>query len=668
MKVWTARISRQAGAIAAIGTAGALLLPGTAAVAGTKPAAHGRVVVPQGIGAAVMHGSKALRPAAASSSEQVSFVLQAQNLTALEARVSGGMSGGYLSVGAFASKYGLPAADITQLTTYLHTFSITTSVDADHLDLRTTGTVADYNSALGITQDEFHARAVPAAAGQPGRPAVTFRAAARPATLPTQLAPFVLSVLGLTSYPAGFSSAVHRPALAAGVTAPRSTVQKGNLKPSSFASRYQLSSLTKKGAKGQHRDIGIVTLASMRASDATHFWSKDLKIKTAKNRIALTKVDGGSGKVSNANGSGETTLDVEQSGALAPDAHIIVYEAPNTDAGFLDGFAEAASQNKASVVSSSWGESETAVTASVAAQEESSTYAQAFDEIFLELAAQGQTSFVASGDSGAYDASADVGSTDLSVDEPGSSPWITDAGGMTLTGKIPVSATRDADIKYRRAWGWDWLWPFWKLFSKPGTKTPYPSEAAFAFDNVAGDGGGYSVAEATPAYQSGAVGVSNFHAVQYLTPIDPVTTNGLTLPTKWSFTAKPAVTAGTATGRAVPDVAANADPFTGYEEYFTGFPGKDKLETGWGGTSFVAPQFAGAAAVIDSYLGHRTGFWNPAIYKFASYKHSPFSPVDRTGTSNDNLYFTGTAGARFNPGTGLGSPDFTRLADDFHGA
>ena len=58
-------------------------------------------------------------------------------------------------------------------------------------------------------------------------------------------------------------------------------------------------------------------------------------------------------------GTGETDLDLEQSGALAPGANVIDYQAPNTDPGFADAFFTAASQNIASTVSASWGESET---------------------------------------------------------------------------------------------------------------------------------------------------------------------------------------------------------------------------------------------------------------------------------------------------------------------
>jgi kumamolisin len=44
---------------------------------------------------------------------------------------------------------------------------------------------------------------------------------------------------------------------------------------------------------------------------------------------------------------------------------------------------------------------------------------------------------------------------------------------------------------------------------------------------------------------------------------------------------------------------------------------------------------------------------------------SPFTPLSAQGTSNDNLYYTGTPGQVFNPGSGLGYPDLAKLAGDF---
>ena len=53
------------------------------------------------------------------------------------------------------------------------------------------------------------------------------------------------------------------------------------------------------------------------------------------------------------------------------------------------------------------------------------------------------------------------------------------------------------------------------------------------------------------------------------------------------------------------------------------------------------------------------------MYKFAVSKNSPFTPLDATGTSNDNLYYTGTKGNIYNVGSGLGTPDLAKLAGDF---
>jgi subtilase family serine protease len=663
-------VRRRAGAALAIATTGSLLLIGAgSAVAATSSSGPAKVAVPQGISPQVLKNAHAMGAASGSTKETVSFVLKARDLSTLEARVNGGMTGGYLSVREFASTYGRTKTAISRLTKYLAKFHITSSVHADHIDVTTHGTVAEYNKALGVKQTNFEAAAVPASHGHLGRPATVFHGTTQPAMLPANVASIVLAILGLTNYPSWQSDAVHTPALARGEQP--ATVRTGGQTPADFASRYHLNTLQKAGAKGQGQTIGIVTLASLNKSDATHFWSKVLKIKTKANRITLDNIDGGAGAVSNNKGSGETTLDVEQSGALAPQANIIVYQAPNTDPGFFDAFAVAASQNKADTVSSSWGESEDAILTSIAAKTEPQTYEQAFDQVFLELAAQGQSAFTAAGDSGSYDASGDIGSTNLSVDAPGDSPWITSAGGMTLTGTIPLSDTDSAAISTRRAWGWDWLWPHFADFSDSNGK-PFTSEFAFAKAAIGGGGGGYSAFEPEPGYQK-LVDTQDYSGVEYLTPTTPKSFSGIQLPSKWTFNAAPSVTTGTNPGlsgaptRAVPDVSANADPFTGYKLYFSKFP-KDqpKLQAGWGGTSFVAPQFAGATAVMDSYVHHRIGFWNPRIYKFAASASSPISPVNTSGTSNNNLFYTGTPGTKYNPAAGLGTPDFAKLVAEYH--
>jgi subtilase family serine protease len=634
--------------------------------------------VPQGISMAGINATPVF-PVKPSTKETVSFVLKERNVGSLEGKVDAGIRGRFLSVAQFAGRYGQSASRIKALEHYLAHYGIKTTAYADRLDVTAKGTAGEFNRALSVKQSEFKAAAIPARDGQAGRPAVEFHGTKDSPLLPKTLAPFVESILGLTNYPIMGSNAVHVRTAAPKVTG--RDLQLGERLPANYASNYDLNGLYKKGAKGQGQTIGIITFASMRPSDATHFWSDFLKIKTKKNRIRLDNVDGGSGKVSDALGSGETTLDVEQSGALAPQASIVVYQAPNTDYGDIDAYAAAASQNVAGTVSCSWGESETILSVIAAAGTESSTLIQANDEFFLELAAQGQSSFSTSGDSGAYDASDDLGSTNLAVDNAGDSPWTTTGGGTTIAGVIPLAdqvtagPTINVRIKSTRAWGWDWQWPYWQQFLNfaPSTPVPFTSEANFAVNDVVGSGGGYSVDELRPGYQRAIKNLGDFSAVPYLTPTayKPAMGTKILEPTQWNVwdavtksTVAPKAIQGTALGRAEPDLSADADPYTGYYEYFTGFSG-DPLELGWGGTSFVAPQMNGSAAVIDSYLGRRVGFWNPFIYRFAASHGSPFTPVTGTGGSNTNIYYTSTKGHIYNPGTGLGSPNLTKLAADF---
>ncbi len=121
--------------------------------------------------------------------------------------------------------------------------------------------------------------------------------------------------------------------------------------------------------------------------------------------------------------------------------------------------------------------------------------------------------------------------------------------------------------------------------------------------------------------------------------------------------------------RALPDLSADADPFSGYLAYGPATTTTAMgLGGGWGGTSFVGPQLNGATAVIESVLHHRVGFWNPSIYSFAKQKSSPFTTLDQSGTQNDNLFYTGTPGTVYNPASGLGVPNLAALASDFGAA
>ena len=88
-------------------------------------------------------------------------------------------------------------------------------------------------------------------------------------------------------------------------------------------------------------------------------------------------------------------------------------------------------------------------------------------------------------------------------------------------------------------------------------------------------------------------------------------------------------------GRGVPDVAADADPATGYAVRVDG------EDTVIGGTSAVAPLWAGLVACLNQGLGKPVGFLNPTLYALTSQ-----SGVFRDITSGNN--------GAYSAGPGLG--------------
>ncbi len=625
--------------------------------------------VASGISASQLSGATVFDSTPASTPETVSFVLREQNVGSLQAQVERGVKN-YLSVSQFASTYGQTRANISALTSYLAGFGIKSDVYADNVDVSTTGTAGEYDQALSVTQNQYHVPAQAARDGINAIPAQTVHGNAKSPLLPYRLSKFVLAILGLTNYSPYGSQAVH---VNTNLVKPQSGSSNYCLAltglpdacnlPQNFASNYGLDGLYNRGANGSGQTIAIVTLAALDPGAPEYFWSNVAHIPSTGRTVTVDNVDGGPGAPSDASGTGETDLDVEQSGGLAPGANVIVYQAPNTDYGFADAFFSAASDNIASTVSASWLESETYLAASILAGQEAATYAAAFDEAFLEMAAQGQSGFIASGDWGAYTASVDLGTTNLSVGVSPDSPYITAAGGTTLpwTGTLTgPDGSATVTVPAQRTWGWDYLW-------QPVATISGVSLEESAESQVIGSGGGFSTIEPTPSYQQGVPGTHNFHAVQYLTPTDYTTVApGLVEPTEWSFNPTPGVTTGYGNGRAMPDVSADADPYSGYLLYEPSFAGVNEplLQGGWGGTSFVAPQLNGSTAVIDSYLGHRVGFWNPSSYAAALTANSPFTPLSTASTSNDNIYYTGNPGEPYNQGVGLGIPNLTKLAGD----
>ncbi len=99
-------------------------------------------------------------------------------------------------------------------------------------------------------------------------------------------------------------------------------------------------------------------------------------------------------------------------------------------------------------------------------------------------------------------------------------------------------------------------------------------------------------------------------------------------------------TGNTRTQRGVPDVAADADPETGYLVSVNG------TSTVIGGTSAVAPLWAGLVALVNQSMGGRAGFVNATLYD----NPGAFTDI-REGNNNG---FAAREG--WDPATGLGTP------------
>lgn len=642
-------------------TVGLTSLMGLAALP-TMGMADTRQTVAQGDGSAVLANADYFGDVPANTPVTVDIVMKVQHQDQLARFINDTVTPGshsyrqYMSVSDFNKKFAPDPKEVSAITDYLASYGIQSSVYKDNLIITANGTAGQFNQAFNVVLQNasYNGKKFHAPKGTP--------------KVPAKIGNDILCVLGLSTYSSFQSQAIKQPtALTEGD--PTTPVGPLNLTPADLVSHYNVQPLYDKGAAGSGQTIGIVTLAGVNPEDAYAFWA-DQNISVKANRLHVMNVDGNS-PANNPYywyGYDETSLDVEQSGSLAPQADINVYVGQNTDTGFVDAFAKAINDNVAQQISVSWGQSEPALDYYVQQQWETPEYMQSFNQLYMQAAAQGISMFAAAGDEGAYDAARQFGFTNetaipngasLSVDTPADSPYITAAGGTTLPFHFHSNTYNyDVSNNQERAWGWDYLFGY---FDQRGLNNPVGWSGRY----LAGGGGGFSHLFATPDYQQGVPGVNTYTAVKQWTPNADQS--------MLTRDATPTVVTGTGSGRNMPDLSMNADPYTGYKVMFSdpGAPGTNTGYATYGGTSFVAPQLAGLSALINSADHTQIGFWNPQIYRFAAQAGSPFNPLNTVGSTandgsgNDNGFYTGTPGTVYNQAVGLGTPDVAGLADSF---
>lgn len=258
---------------------------------------------------------------------------------------------------------------------------------------------------------------------------------AAPASLPRAIAKDVTAVAGLSTVAPESTNDTTSRAVAiagncpsAGSSTGTTPTSVGGYTVQQQATLYGLGTEWATGNTGLGQTIGVYELATYNASDVSTY---DACYGLAPG-ISSINVDGGPTQSDNANDApDEATLDVEETAALAPGAAIEVYQGTQNGAGPTDIYSEIASQDTATIVTTSWGICEA----------DTDGAAQVEQPIFEEMAAQGQTLVAAAGDDGSSDCEGVQGgsSTALAVDDPASQPYVTGVGGLAVNDIDPLS-------------------------------------------------------------------------------------------------------------------------------------------------------------------------------------------------------------------------------------
>ncbi|MGZ6366181.1 MAG: protease pro-enzyme activation domain-containing protein [Ktedonobacteraceae bacterium] len=351
----------------------------------------------------------------------------------------------YLTPDQFNQLFAPTNDQVQQVITYLQSQGMTvTSVAPNNLLIDATATVSQVQQAFNVQINTYQA----------GNH--TFYANTASPSVPTSISQLITSIGGLDNsvqYHPLYQRMIKRIQNHGSALATPS-----GFGPKDLSGAYHATPLQNAGILGDNQTVALFELDGYQQSDvAQYFQNYGLTTPT----ISNVSVDGFNGSAGQ--GAIEVELDMEVVGALAPHAHQIVYEGPNTTQGLNDTYNQIVHDNKAHIVSISWGLCEAY---SGAAE------LQTLDTIFKQGAAQGITFFAAAGDSGAYD----CGDGNLGVDSPAGDPNVTGVGGTNLQ----LNAG---------AYGSESVW------SNPSDTQRSP--------NGAGGGGGVSNTFAQPSWQTG---------------------------------------------------------------------------------------------------------------------------------------------------------------------
>jgi kumamolisin len=330
-----------------------------------------------------------------------------------------------LTQAEFAQRHGTDPADIDLVREVLSRHGIeVTEVHAGSRRVKASGTLAALAETFGASLSMVRSPHPVMPGGQ-----AEHRYRQGSLRIPAELAGIVLAVLGLDDRPqarpqfriapafsAEASQAVAGPADGS-PAAPAAPAGPASYTAPQIAEIYQFPA----GTDGTGQTIAILELGGGFASSDLDAYFSGLGIATP--TVTAAGVDGVVNEPGqDPNGAdGEVLLDIEVAGAAAPGATQVVYFAPNTDQGFVDGVSAAVHATPTpTVLSISWGDSEDAWTAQARS---------ALDAAIADAAVLGVTVCAAAGDNGSNDRVTDGANH---ADFPASSPHVLACGGTSL--------------------------------------------------------------------------------------------------------------------------------------------------------------------------------------------------------------------------------------------
>jgi subtilase family serine protease len=324
-------------------------------------------------------------------------------------------------------------------------------------------------------------------------------------------------------------------------------------------------------ANGDGRTIAILMASDVLDSDMEAYFGHE---GLAEPTLLHIPINGGSFFSTASDTSLEATLDVQQSGGMAPLATIRLYNIPSLgDNDVISGLEAILTDNASDVVSMSFGECEALFTPAFNGGANVELPLIIFEILFQQGNAQGITFVASSGDNGALQCpslSKPVFAEGAS--HPATSPEVTAVGGTNLVTAFTPGSENSAYVS-ENAEG-DPLVP----------NNPFGGTAPLT-GGIWGSGGGPSIFFPRPSFQAG-------------------------------------VNTGT-TARATPDLSLHMGGCPNDAQLLCGPNRSFDIEIFGGqavgviGTSASAPAFAGVVALLDQLTGRRNGNLNPYIYDMA---------------------------------------------------